>query len=39
MELNKVKEKFDILIKLNLNVALINKFEDNINELGWEIKS
>lgn len=37
MELNKVKEKFDVLIKLNLNVALINKFEDEVNELGWGI--
>lgn len=37
MELNRVKEKFKVLIKLNLNVALINKFEDKVKELGWEI--
>ena len=37
MELNKIKGQFDVLIKLNINIALLNKFEDTVNELGWEI--
>ena len=37
MELNKINEQFEVLIRLNINVSLINKFEDKVNELGWEI--
>ena len=37
MELNKIKGQFDVSIRLNINIALLNKFEDTVNELGWEI--
>ena len=37
MELNRIKGQYDVLIKLNINIALLNKFEDTINELRWEI--
>ena len=37
MELNKIKGQFDVLIRLNINIALLNKFEGTVNELGWEI--
>lgn len=39
MELNKIKGKYDVFIKLTLNIALLNKFEDKVSELGWKIIS
>lgn len=37
METKRVKGKTEILIELNLNISLLNSFEETIKDLGWKI--